>query len=95
MDDNYYGPPPRNPVVWGMLALFLGCVGTFLAFQTDLYMIATFMGGAGMMIGGFSVSVAMRFPSTDKNKPSYIGFAAAGIMASTIAFMIGFMSWLG
>jgi hypothetical protein len=94
MNDNYY-KPPRNPVAWGMLALLLGCMGTFIAFKTAMPMIATFLGAAGMMIGGFSINVAMHFPNTDKNKPSYIGFAAAGIMASVIAFMIGFMNWLG
>ena len=96
MDDDYYsysGKPPRNPVVYGILSLVCGTVGTGLAFYTDYFMIATILGAVGMVVGGFSVSIANHFPSKDRFQ--YMWFAVAGIMASVIAFMFGLVYWFG
>jgi hypothetical protein len=94
MDDDYYGTP-KNPMTWGLIALLLGGIGIVLIFATDQYMIATFLGAAGMLVGGYAISVANKFSDIAAEKLPYMGLAAAGIFASVLAFMVGFVNWLG
>lgn len=86
--DKDYGYVPRNPVAYGLLSLACGAVGTFIAFRVpSLTLMAVVLGAIGMVVGGFSFSISNHFPSIDRVQ--YMGFAAAGIMASVIAFIFG------
>ncbi len=90
-----YNQVPRNPVVYGMLSLFCGVIGTAVVFMMESMAIASVgLGAVGMLVGGFSISIASHFPNS-KDKASYMGLAAAGIMASVIAFMFGIVNAFG
>jgi len=78
---------PRNPVVWGMFSLLCGVAGVIIVQLTDFPYIGAALGAIGLIVGGFSTSIAYHFPSRDKMQ--YVGFSAAGILASVIAFMFG------
>ncbi|MCL1978886.1 MAG: hypothetical protein FWG60_01835, partial [Methanomassiliicoccaceae archaeon] len=82
-----------NPVAWGMISLFAGVAAVAIAQITEYYPAAVILGGGGMLIGGFSISISSHF--TTKEKYQYMWFAIAGIMASVIGFMLGFMNWFG
>ncbi|MCL2032609.1 MAG: hypothetical protein FWH45_00550 [Methanomassiliicoccaceae archaeon] len=90
--DDYYDRPPRNPVAYGLLSLVCGIFGVVAYYSFNVPMAATCLGAIGMVIGGFSINVASHFPLSDKNRPQYMGFAATGLMASVIAFMLGFVN---
>jgi len=90
--DDYYNRPPRNPVAYGLLSLVCGIFGVVSFYIFDQPMVAAGLGAVGMVIGGFAINIASHFPLSDKNRPQYMGFAATGIMASVIAFMLGFVN---
>ncbi|MCL2296562.1 MAG: hypothetical protein FWC29_05755 [Methanomassiliicoccaceae archaeon] len=89
--NNDYDRPPRNPVAYGLLSLICGIIGVVIAYQLqDWAILAVFLGAVGLFIGGFSSSIAYHFPSKDRMQ--YVGFSAAGILASVIAFMVGLIN---
>jgi len=92
MYDDYNGIP-RNPMAYGMLALLCGALGTIIVFLIpNLSLIAAALGAVGMIVGGFAIGVANRFPG--KERMQYMVISAAGIMLSVIAFMFGFVNFL-
>jgi len=92
MDDDYYGVP-RNPLGYALITLICGVLGTVMAFTSEVYVVSVILGAVGMFVGGFAISVANRDRS--KERIQYMLLAGAGIMASTISFMFGFVYWLG
>ena len=93
--DNNYNRPPRNPVIYGMISLFGGCIAVGIAFYLkDWSMIAIILGAICMFLGGFSVGIASHFPDS-KDKYNYMWFGLVGIMASVIGFIVGLVNFFG
>ena len=92
MYDDYNGLP-RNPMGFVLVSLVCGIIGTAVVFLlSDYSLLSAILGATGMVIGGFSISLAHHFPT--KERMQYMGFAAAGIMMSVISFMFGFVYFL-
>jgi hypothetical protein len=88
--DDYYDVP-KNPVGYGILSLLCGVAGTVIAFTLeDLAIVSVILGAVGLVVGGYGINLSGRMP---KNfRAQYMGWAAAGIMTSVIAFMFGFVN---
>jgi hypothetical protein len=94
MLDDDYDRPPRNPVLYGMISLFCGIVGCGIVFfYSEYYYISIILGAVGMLLGGFSISIANHFPAREKYQ--YMWFAIVGVMASVICFMFGMVKFAG
>ena len=88
-----YDDVPRNPMGYVLLTLACGVLGMVIVFAlSDLSLVAVILGAVGMVIGGFAINVANRFPTNDRIK--YVAIAAVGIMTSVMAFMFGFVNFL-
>jgi len=88
-----YDDIPKNPIGYGLLSLVCGAVGTIIVFLfSDLSIVSAGLGAIGMVVGGFAISTASRFPLDGRVK--YMAIAALGIMLSVISFMFGFVYFL-
>lgn len=79
---------PRNPMWVCVAAIICGAAGLCAAFAMDgMEMVAIVLGGIGMVIGGYSISLANHCPN-DK-RMMFMALAALGIMLTVLAFMFG------
>jgi len=85
-----YDDIPRNPLVFCLIALFLGIAGLALLFLADMAIIATGLGAVGLVAGGYSISKVNR--GEESKRIQYMVLAGAGLMASVMAFMFGLAS---
>ncbi|MCL2333550.1 hypothetical protein [Candidatus Methanoplasma termitum] len=87
LDD--YNDIPKNPLGYALTSLFCGIVGVAILFILRDYAIAAVaLGGVGLVVGGYAIGVANHFPG--RSRVQYMVLAGAGLIASVMAFMLGF-----
>jgi len=85
-----YNDIPRNPIIFCLVALFLGVGGLAALFLADMVVISIGLGAVGMVVGGYSIGQANRGESSTRMQ--YMALAGAGIFTSVMAFMLGLAS---
>ena len=87
MDDDYRDIP-KNPLAYAVVSMVCGIAGAVIAqIFSDYAYIAIGLGGIGLFIGGYAISIASHYPGQDKMQ--FMVMAGVGLMTSVIAFMLG------
>jgi len=87
MDDDYRDIP-KNPLMFCVLALACGVIGTIIALVfTDYAYISIGLGGIGLFVGGYAISISNHYPGPSRMQ--FMLLAGVGLLTSMIAFMFG------
>lgn len=83
----------RNPASYSVVAIVFGIVGLLLFFLLeDMGIVAIIIGGAGMMLGSYSINIASH--SGIDNRKNLMILSGIGIFSSVLAFMLGFSGFV-
>lgn len=78
--------PPRHPVGYCLLSLFIGVIAVAMVFLFGGFpVIGLILGVIGLITGGFAMKLS--YDHKDVDRKQFMLFAVAGIMASTIAII--------